>query len=521
MAVIERIKGFMRDRDRQVDLLVGVFTVLALSPVADFVLDLVAARVKPEVAAWLRGSLAWIVGTLLLSLPVVPWVIGHWRELNRARPQKVRRAVPTHDGTDRTEDQDYLVLNPPDKRNLGEIGRELTRMGQRADPEVVPLLDLALSQAIVLHASDVHIEPRPLDLGIRYRIDGTLVEVAHLPRSLHGTVINRLKVMSHLPHFERSVPQDGRIFAEISGQSFDIRSSFLPTIHGEKAVLRIFESRGERFDLEYLGMSKRHRTELCDLLTRPQGIIYVTGPTGSGKTTTMYASLRHIKATSAGTVNVVTIEDPVEYALPEFSQTQVNEDVGLTFAKGLRTILRQDPDVIMVGEIRDPETAQIALQAGLTGHLMLTTVHADSTVGVFSRLVNMGIEPFLLASASVAVLSQRLVRILCPACRRETAITDWQRKLLTEAGLDVGGEAMFYTATGCDRCFGAGFKGRTMIAELLRVTDQLQEAITAKLTSGDLARVARASGMHTLLENGVSKALNGVTSLAEVLRVTR
>jgi type II secretory ATPase GspE/PulE/Tfp pilus assembly ATPase PilB-like protein len=327
--------------------------------------------------------------------------------------------------------------------------------------------------------------------------------------------------MSNLPPFERATPQDGRIFAQVGKQDVDIRVSFLPTIHGEKSVLRILETKGDQFDLENLGMSPHIANEYRRLLTQPQGIIFVTGPTGSGKTTTMYASLRYIKTNSKGMVNIVSIEDPVEFAMSGFSQTQVNEDAGLTFAKGLRTILRQDPDVIMVGEIRDLETAQIAMQAGLTGHLMLTTVHSDSTTGVFSRLINMGIEPFLLASSASAVLSQRLVRTLCPACRESTGLTDAEAKYLGEAGLDVISDVVFYTSRGCTECFGSGFRGRSLIAELLPVTDQIHHLITAKTPATDVGRVAREAGMKTMLENGLAKAINGVTSIGEVLRVTR
>jgi general secretion pathway protein E len=294
----------------------------------------------------------------------------------------------------------------------------------------------------------------------------------------------------------------------------------MPTIHGEKVALRLFETEGDRFNIDNLGLPQKRLTEYCDLLTRPKGIIFVTGPTGSGKTTTMYASLRYIKSSSQSMVNIVTIEDPVAYAMPDFSQTQVNEDVGLSFAKGLRTLLRKDPDVIMLGEIRDSETAQIALQAGLTGHLLLTTGHADSTAGVFNRLMNMGIEPFLLASATSAVISQRLVRRLCPACRKPTPLSDRQKMALRHAGIDLS-EGLFYTSNGCDECFKTGFRGRTIIGELLSMSEELQQAVIAKKATAELARIARQEGMQSLLEAGLSKALTGITSVAEVLRVAR
>jgi general secretion pathway protein E len=387
--------------------------------------------------------------------------------------------------------------------------------------QTVPLIDRTLSDAIARGASDVHFEPAADHICVRFRVDGTLVEITRLPVEAHRSLINRLKVMSRLSTFEHSKPQDGRVFAQIRGRSYDLRISFLPTIHGEKAALRIFHTDLDRFDLDLLGLSPPLRRSFCELLARPQGIVFVTGPTGSGKTTTMYASLRHIKASSQDMTNIVTIEDPVELMIPELSQTQVNEAVGLTFAKGLRTILRQDPDVIMLGEIRDTETAQVALQAGLTGHLMLTTVHADSSPGVFSRLINMGIEPFLLASAAAGVLSQRLVRTLCPHCRKVTPLTESELHLLDLSEMDLADAGRFYTATGCGECLGTGYRGRTLLAELMPVSEPLKQAIIAKVPAGELMRIARAHGMQTLLENGISRALNGITSLAEVLRVAR
>ena len=507
--------------ERVKEAVVAVAAVLIAAIAVGLVLDTASRLLSGSLVEWLRNRLVWLGATALVSVVLVPKAIGWWRELHSEVKERPVKQLRFQDPVGVEVNAGQVELSRPRNQSLADLSRELSQIGTQEDPDVVALVDRTLSEAIALHASDVHFEPGPVNLGIRLRLDGTLMDAARLPLSVHNTVINRLKVMSNLRPYERAVPQDGRIFAEIVGRAFDIRSSFLPTIHGEKAALRIFETRGEQFDLQELGLGTKLLQLYSELLLRPQGIVFVTGPTGSGKTTTMYASLRHIKANSANMVNILTLEDPVEYAIRDFSQTQVNEDAGLTFAKGLRTILRQDPDVIMLGEIRDQETAQVALQAGLTGHMMLTTVHADSTGGVFSRLMNMGCEPFLLSSASIGVLSQRLVRLLCPNCRRQGAPTDTQQRLLQQGDVDLGTDAMFYTAKGCDACFGAGYRGRTLIAELMPVTEAVREGITAKVPAGDLARIARTEGMRTLLETGIAKALNGITSIAEVLRVTR
>jgi general secretion pathway protein E len=416
---------------------------------------------------------------------------------------------------------EFMELSVQQPLSLAGLSRQLTRLAHESEPDMVQIIDRTLSAAIDRHASDVHIEPGTTGISIRFRIEGTLIDVVQLPLVLQAHLINRLKVMSQLPSFDRGTPHDGRIFATIAGRQFDIRVSFMPTISGEKVVLRILESTERLLDLESLGLTRKLLPKYTDILTRPQGNIFVTGPTGSGKTTTMYASLQFIKSASRGMINIVTIEDPVEYAIPDFSQTQVSEDTGLTFAKGLRTILRQDPDVIMVGEIRDLETAETALQAGLTGHLMLTTVHADSAAGVVSRLINMGIEPFLLASSTTAVLAQRLVRKLCPHCQQPAPLSSSEARILAEAGVNIGHDASFYTPTGCEACAKTGYIGRTLLAQLMSNSEELQQAIIRKEPSSELNRIATEQGMESLLENGISKAIVGTTTVAEVLRVTR
>ncbi len=511
-------------RDKMTAGVIALTVVVFIMAGVDLLLPAIAEVLPEKAAVWFESKLLWGLVSIAICAALTPLGLKVWRKSQEPTGTETEAAVfydepPQETGGEAGEGE--VVLRGAKRLTLTELSNELHRLGKELEPDVTWIIDLTLSQAILVAASDVHFEAGQTWLNVRYRVDGTLVDIAKLPRELHFLVINRLKVMSNLPPFERNKPQDGRIFAKIGGQDLDIRISFLPTLHGEKAALRIFETSGERFDLGLLGLSRDMRRDFFEILTRPQGIVFVTGPTGSGKTTTMYSSLRYIKSVSAGMINIVSLEDPVEYSMAEFSQTQVDEKSGLTFAKGLRTILRQDPDVIMVGEIRDHETAHVALQAGLTGHLMLTTVHADSTVGVFSRLINMGIEPFLLSSATIAVLSQRLVRCLCPVCRVPTQITERQQRILTEGGIEVANDATFFAPKGCDHCFTSGYRGRTVLAELLPVDDAIKQGLTSGIRPTELEEVARKQGMRTLLENGIAKAMNEVTSISEVLRVTR
>ncbi len=464
---------------------------VAIAAAASVGLDVVGGMLHGPIEGVLNNTIFRVGLTIFLALWLVPAAINQWQIWMAPRVLPEPEPTPTEHEKDFDRPIDgFVVLSEPTRQSLSVFARELSATAHEDDADVVLLIDRILSQAIGLHASDVHFEPGALGVDLKLRIDGTLVNITRFPRKLHSVVVNRLKVLSSLPHFERETPQDGRIFAEIMGEGFDIRSSFLPTIHGDKAALRIFETGGHRFDLSKLGFSKTMLATYVDILDRPQGIVFVTGPTGSGKTTTMYASLRHIKDKSAGMVNIATLEDPVEYALPDFSQTQVHKSGGLTFAVGLRTVLRQDPDVIMVGEIRDLETAEVALQAGLTGHMMLTTVHADSTAGVFNRLVNMGCEPFLLSSASIGVLSQRLVRRLCEHCRHPSATTEHERRLMQQAGLDVSNDAVFFVGGGCHKCFGSGFRGRIPLGEIMPVTEAVKEAIINKLPPSEMEKIA-------------------------------
>ena len=367
------------------------------------------------------------------------------------------------------------------------------------DAPIIRMLNALLTQAAKDGASDIHIEPYERSSAVRFRVDGTLREVVQPNRALHAALISRLKIMAELDIAERRLPQDGRISLRIGGRAVDVRVSTLPSAHGERAVLRLLDKAESKFTLEGLGMSGDVLTKFDKLVHQPHGIILVTGPTGSGKTTTLYASLGRID--TAGT-NVLTVEDPVEYELAGIGQTQVNARSDLTFAKALRAILRQDPDVIMIGEIRDYETAQIAIQASLTGHLVLATVHTNDAPSTVTRMIDMGVEPFLLSSSLIGVLAQRLVRKLCLTCRKR----------------DEGGH---WHPVGCAQCGMTGYKGRTGVYELMDVDDNIRALIHERATEAKIQAAGEASGLRSMREDGERLVAEGITSLEEVLRVTR
>ncbi len=371
------------------------------------------------------------------------------------------------------------------------------------DAPIIRMLNALLTQAAKDGASDIHIEPYERSSSVRFRVDGTLREVVQPNRALHAALISRLKIMAELDIAEKRLPQDGRISLRIGGRAIDVRVSTLPSVHGERAVLRLLDKTESKFTLEALGMSGDVLSAFDHLVHQPHGIVLVTGPTGSGKTTTLYASLGRIDTAST---NVLTVEDPVEYELPGIGQTQVNARIDLTFAKALRAILRQDPDVIMIGEIRDFETAQIAIQASLTGHLVLATLHTNDAPSAITRLIDMGVEPYLLSSSLLGAQAQRLVRKLCLACRREDAQGHWH-------------------PVGCIECGITGYKGRTGVYELMVVDDALRELIHNRAPESAIAAAAAAAappaGYVTMREDGERLVSRGVTSLEEVLRVTR
>jgi len=367
------------------------------------------------------------------------------------------------------------------------------------DAPIIRMLNALLTQAARDGASDIHIEPYERSSAVRFRVDGTLREVVQPNKALHAALISRLKIMAELDIAERRLPQDGRIGLRIGQRAIDVRVSTLPCAHGERAVLRLLDKSDQLLGLEGLGMSGEVLAGFGRLVQQPHGIVLVTGPTGSGKTTTLYAALQTLDTT---TTNVLTVEDPIEYELPGIGQTQVNPRIELSFAKALRAILRQDPDVIMIGEIRDYETAQIAIQASLTGHLVLATLHTNDAPSAVTRLTDMGVEPFLLSSSLLGVLAQRLVRTLCRHCCRADAQGHWHPQ-------------------GCEACGHTGYKGRTGVYELMVADAAVRERIHERAAEAELAAAARAAGLRPMREDGLRLVATGLTAPEEVLRVTR
>ena len=382
------------------------------------------------------------------------------------------------------------------------------------DAPIIKLINAVLSEAIKINASDVHIEAFENRMRIRFRVDGVLREILQPPRNIAPLVISRIKVMSKLDIAEKRLPQDGRISLRVAGRSVDVRVSTLPSGHGERIVLRLLDKQAGRLDLQHLGMADNDRETVRQLLHRPHGIILVTGPTGSGKTTSLYAGLTQLNDKSR---NILTVEDPIEYYLDGIGQTQVNNKVEMTFARGLRAILRQDPDVVMIGEIRDLETASIAVQASLTGHLVLSTLHTNTAIGAITRLRDMGVEPFLLASSLIGVIAQRLVRKLCPHCKQEHTATASECDYL---GLDQNNPVEIFTPRGCNECNQLGYIGRTGIYELVPINDQLQNMIHDGAGEQAMEKYAR-SFSNSLRQDGQRLVLEGITSLEEILRVSR
>ncbi len=379
------------------------------------------------------------------------------------------------------------------------------------DAPIIRLLNALFLQAVKEKASDIHVEPYEKDLEVRLRVDGILHRVLSPPKIIQEALLSRIKIMAELDIAEKRLPQDGRIRLLIGGQDIDIRVSVVPTIYGERAVLRLLNRRQGVLGLHEVGLDPEEAGRLASLLARTSGILLVTGPTGSGKTTTLYAALNRIFTDEK---NIITVEDPVEYQLKGIGQIQVNPRHGLTFATGLRSILRQDPDIIMIGEIRDRETAEIAIQASLTGHLVLSTLHTNDAPTAVTRLLDMGVEPFLVASSLVAVLAQRLVRTVCPACREAYVPPAAEQAYLSSAA------DRLFRGAGCAECRQSGYLGRTGIFELLVVSPEVRQMVTSRRDALLIRKQAVAEGMRTLYGDGIRKLLQGQTTLAEVLRVT-
>ena len=513
----------------------GFYQTMAEGIGAEFI-DLNDREIGPEVVKIVPAGLArlhralpveLVDGTLRVALadPLEPstaedlrFALGRDIEVVVAPVEQIEDRIKIFYGSDTSSMEEVL-------KQLGEVG-ELMQLregdgatGAETEASATPIIrfvDLILYQAIQDRASDIHFEPFENEFKIRYRVDGALYEMAPPPRHLAPPVISRVKVMASMNIAERRLPQDGRIQKNIAGRNVDLRVSTLPTQFGESVVLRVLDRSTVNLDLEMLGMPKYVGDYILEVIERPNGIFIVTGPTGSGKTTTLYSCLRKINTLDS---KILTAEEPVEYDLEGIVQVPVNENIGLTFARVLRAFLRQDPDRIMVGETRDLETAQIAIQASLTGHLVFTTLHTNDAPGAITRLIDMGVEPFLISSTLEAVLGQRLLRSICLNCR-----TSYEPNTNTLDQLGLGrrdlGDKKFYYGKGCDACNQTGYKGRKGIYELMRISDPLRELINERAPTVTLKQKAIELGMITLRQDGLRSVFDGDTTVEEVLKYT-
>jgi type IV pilus assembly protein PilB len=513
----------------------GFYQTIANGLVTDFI-DVAEREIAPEILHLIPSGLARLHGALpiemsgstlrvalvdpfdLLTAEDLRFALGKDIQVVVSPPEQIEELIKQYYGTDTTSMEDVL-------KQLGEAG-ELLQLREtdgdaavEAEANTTPIIrfvDLVLYHAIQDRASDIHFEPFENEFKIRYRVDGALYEMSPPPRHLALPVISRVKVMANMNIAERRLPQDGRIQKNIAGRNVDLRASTLPTQYGESLVLRVLDRSIVNLDLEALGMPDYIFNFLLEIIERPNGIFIATGPTGSGKTTTLYSCLRRINTIDS---KLITVEEPVEYDLEGIVQVPVNEGIGLTFARALRSFLRQDPDRIMVGETRDLETAQIAIQAALTGHLVFTTLHTNDAPGTITRLIDMGVEPFLISSTLEAVLGQRLLRSICRQCRTTYEPSD---TFLAELGIsraDIGDKQFFY-GKGCDACNNTGYKGRKGIYELLKITDPVRELINERAPTLTIRQKAIELGMITLRQDGLRSIYAGDTTIEEVLRYT-
>lgn len=407
-----------------------------------------------------------------------------------------------------------LIRIVQEKKSDEAETKTIDLLRQAQETPVIKVANALLVDAIRRRASDLFVEPWERSLRVRCRVDGLLEEVKAPPKSIGTALVSRFKVMSHLDIAERRVPQDGRFKIKVQNREVDVRVSILPTSHGEKVCLRILDKKAQSYGLEKLGFTPRELSILKTSVTKPHGMILVTGPTGSGKTTTLYSVLKFLDSPEK---NITTVEDPVEYQVDGINQVNVREPIGLTFPAALRSILRQDPDIILIGEIRDLTTMDIAIKAALTGHLVLSTLHTNDTSSAVIRMINMGIEPFLITSSLIMISAQRLLRKLCNACKAEM-IPD--KELIQKLNLEPGGKYTFYKANGCDKCRSTGYAGRSVITEILQMTPEIKELIMKNGNAEEVKKLARQQGMTTLRQSGIQKALAGETTLDEVFRVT-
>lgn len=412
--------------------------------------------------------------------------------------------------SDLSKDGETFDAFQSDENVLEEENRELVQ----EDSAIVRLVNQIISNAVTQRASDVHFDPQEKDLKIRYRIDGILRTERSLPKHMQKVITARIKIMGNLNITENRVPQDGRIKMHIGLKPIDLRLSTLPSINGEKVVMRILDLSNALDQLDKMGFTEQNLNKFTKMIDKPNGIVLITGPTGSGKSSTLYAALNRLNQDE---VNIITIEDPVEYQLEGVNQIQVNEDVGMTFANGLRSILRQDPDIVMVGEIRDSETAEISIRASLTGHLTLSTLHTNSAVAALSRLTDMQIEPFLIASSIAGIVGQRLVRRVCLDCKRSQPLTEREAEIFrnNEISADV-----VYRGDGCESCAYTGYRGRLAIHEVLPIDEKIRELIMNRESANRIETYAKSEGMHYLIDDGLYKVAQGLTTTEEVLRVT-
>ncbi|NOY69517.1 MAG: type II secretion system ATPase GspE [Deltaproteobacteria bacterium] len=400
---------------------------------------------------------------------------------------------------------------------LSEIEETADLLDDTSDAPIIKLVNHVISQSVKIGASDIHIEPEQHSFKIRYRVDGILYDMLTPPKWMQASLVSRIKVMAKMNIAEKRLPQDGRFEVKIGNQSIDIRVSTIPISDGERVVLRLLNKSGSLFELTQLGIEKERLDIIKELIQTSHGIVLVTGPTGSGKTTTLYAILSTINSPD---INIITIEDPVEYKLKGVNQIQVNSKIDLTFARGLRSIVRQDPDVILIGEMRDLETAEIGVQSALTGHLVFSTLHTNDSASAITRLVDLGIEPFLISSSVLAVVAQRLVRVLCDECKQPYTPDDITLKRLgisPENAADI----VIYRPQGCPKCFQSGYRGRLGIYEILRLDETIQSMVLKTHDSHQIKKQAIQQGMSTLYQDGISKVLKGITTIEEVLRVTQ
>lgn len=492
----------------------------------NYVIDPKVAELIPEQLARKYDLIPVLkIGNRLMCAMADPWNVFALDELRMKTHMTIEQAVATEGEIRKAIDEHYGI-----KGSIRDIVEEEKRKHSVAapsgpavksqddlkvaeEPAVIKLANLIMMQAVREGASDIHIEPEEDRLRIRFRIDGRLHEVESPPKHLQSAVISRIKILANLDIAERRVPQDGRFNLKMEGREIDIRVSSMPTMYGENVVMRLLDVSGALLPLSQLGFAKEMLEKYEKLITRPYGILLVTGPTGSGKTTTLYSSLAKINTAEK---NIITIEDPIEYRLAGIRQTQVNAKVKLTFSNGLRSILRQDPDIIMVGEIRDLETAEIAIQAALTGHLVFSTLHTNDAPGAITRMTDMGVESFLISSSLVGVLAQRLVRTVCKECKEEYVPT---AEALRDIGMDGKGGAKFFRGKGCAKCRKTGYKGRIGVYELMIPDDNIRRLTVAKTPLDEMRKQAKSSGMVSLKDDGIRKIREGLTTIEEVLRV--